>query len=186
MAEEIVVRHCSPTLAGLKIGNLFTYSYLKDNTLTAELKGWNDRLNCKGVYFVILSKTDSRALIYVYRKKYLERELSKLETISFLAENKYDSTGCTNVEDFIECLSKRLQESSEFPHEIGVFLGYPLDDIKEFIKNKGAKSKCVGYWKVYKNVNTAKKVFAKYKKCTQIYCLKHSEGYDITRLTVAV
>ena len=31
----------------------------------------------------------------------------------------------------------RLQENEGFPHEIGLFLGYPPEDVLGFIENKG-------------------------------------------------
>ena len=37
----------------------------------------------------------------------------------------------------------------KFPHEIGIFLGYPLADVAGFIRNKGRNCKCIGTWKVY-------------------------------------
>lgn len=183
MPGELVLRYCSPTLAGMKTGNIFTYQYQNENNLIVELNKWNELLNCKGIYFVALRKKEGRALIYVYRRTDLERELSKSEIIAFLTEKGY-LFEC--VEDCIDFLSKKLQEISEFPHEIGVFLGYPLEDIKAFIENKGANCKCVGCWKAYTNECVAQKIFEKYKKCEKIYCKKHAEGYDITRLTVAV
>lgn len=48
---------------------------------------------------------------------------------------------------------KRLN-TKNFPHEIGIFLGYPLDDVIGFIEHKPYY--LVGDWKVYQNVNEAK------------------------------
>lgn len=64
---------------------------------------------------------------------------------------------------------KRLGESDEFPHEIGLFLGYPVEDVKGFIENKASCAKCVGYWKVYGDEEKAQKLFNQYKKCTGVY-----------------
>ena len=58
----------------------------------------------------------------------------------------YDST---EPEKAIEKLKMRLNETTEFPHEIGLFLGYPVGDVVGFIKNKGKNFKCCGCWKVY-------------------------------------
>lgn len=58
---------------------------------------------------------------------------------------------------------KKLREEPDFPHEIGLFLGYPLEDVKGFIENKADSSKCSGCWKVYGNEQKALKLFEKYE-----------------------
>ena len=42
-----------------------------------------------------------------------------------------------------------LSGSCAFPHEIGLFLGYPFEDVMGFIENKGENYLCSGCWKVY-------------------------------------
>ena len=74
-------------------------------------------------------------------------------------------------------------ESGEFPHEVGLFLSYPPEDVKGFLEHRPCK--CVGCWKVYENEEAAKKTFAKYKACTRVYCRQLASGIDIERLTVA-
>ena len=81
---------------------------------------------------------------------------------------------------------KYLGENEEFPHEIGLFLGYPPEDVLGFIDNKAGGCKCVGCWKVYGDVDEAQKTFAEYKKCTELYCAMFAKGRSIERLAVAV
>ncbi len=50
----------------------------------------------------------------------------------------------------------------EFPHEIGAFLEYPVEDIRGFLDNNGEEFLYSGYWKVYHNVNETKKLFKQY------------------------
>lgn len=183
MPEKLIVRHCSPTLAGLKIGNLFNYTVEDINKLLNEINEYNNKLNSRGIYFALLRVKDNKALVYVYRKVYLEKMLQNEDVIDFLTGYGYMSS---SVDSCIKQLSHRLESEKEFPHEIGVFLGYPLEDIIAFIKNKGNNSKCIGYWKVYGDECSAKKIFAQFKKCTDIYCKKHSEGFNLLRLAVVV
>lgn len=183
MPTNMIIRHCSPTLAGIKLANLFTYVYQTDALLLLELEKWNQLLNNKGIYFLVLAKKDHRALIYVYRRKHLQAMLYKKPIADFLAEYGYLTS---NVDHCIRFLAYRILNEQEFPHEIGVFLGYPLNDIKGFIANKGSDYKCVGFWKVYGNETDALKTFAKFRKCKDIYSKRHQQGFDITRLTVAV
>lgn len=181
MTTETIVRHCAPTLAGLKVSNLFTCKYTNIQELLELIQEKNALLNEKGVYFEILKVQGEVALILVYRKKVLERELGNPEIRMFLMGQgyaKFDVEACFNtLKEHLLCC--------EFPHEIGVFLGYPLEDVKAFIQYKGANYKCVGCWKVYTNVGHAEKMFCKFNKCTNVYCKRFAEGFDITRLTVA-
>ena len=83
-------------------------------------------------------------------------------------------------------LMQRLAEEKEFPHEIGLFLSYPPEDVKGFIENKASNSKCVGTWKVYGNVDRAKALFAQFQRCTDIYCKLWQAGSSLEELAVAV
>lgn len=51
----------------------------------------------------------------------------------------------------IRNLRIRINSSKTFPHEIGLFLGYPVEDVKGFIENKGENCVKCGAWKVYCN-----------------------------------
>ena len=83
-------------------------------------------------------------------------------------------------------LAGKLQGNCEFPHEIGLFLGYPPEDVKGFIENHAKNYKFTGYWKVYGDEAEAKKLFDRYRKCTQLYTRLWHGGRTVERLTVAV
>ncbi len=89
-------------------------------------------------------------------------------------------------ERYIVQLMQRLADDVEFPHEIGLFLGYPPKDVCGFIENRAGGYKCVGEWKVYGDEDKAKKTFAQYRKCKEVYCAQYAQGRSIERLTVAV
>jgi hypothetical protein len=91
----------------------------------------------------------------------------------------------TDVDYAINRLKSRLSVSKEFPHEIGIFLDYPLGDVIGFIENAGSNSKCTGCWKVYCNECEAVKTFSKFNKCKEVYTRLWSEGKrNILQLTV--
>ena len=48
MSDEMVIRHGSPTLAGLKTGNLFSCTYTGKTQLQKALRSLNRRLASKG------------------------------------------------------------------------------------------------------------------------------------------
>lgn len=182
MSEEMIVRHCSPTLAGLKTGNMFTCTFADAAEMRANIRRWNRLLGKKGLRVLPLRFENDRALVYVYRPSRLSRDLQHGTACRLLQERGYgmETTGRCVLQ-----LMKRLRECGEFPHEIGLFLGYPPEDVCGFIENRAGGCKCVGCWKVYGDAEAAEKLFAKYKKCTDVYCAQLAKGKSIERLTVA-
>lgn len=146
MSEEMVIKHCSPTLAGLKTGSMFTCECGAGDMLEREIEALNSKLSDKGIRAMILRKRDGRALIYVFRPEALTKDFKDELTCSLLRERGYC---CDDPGKCVGKLIKRLRHSSDFPHEIGLFLGFPPEDVMGFIE-KGAKGcKLCGYWKVY-------------------------------------
>lgn len=180
--EHKIVEHCAPTLAGLKTANMFNYQYSSCNSLEQEIRSANQTLNAKGVYVEKLKMGPSRALIYVFRKERLKKDLEKPGVRELLARYgyaKYDIRSC------IEFLKARLCESECFPHEIGIFLDYPLHDVIGFIEHGGKNCKCCGIWKVYSNECETQQLFARFKKCTDVYRKVFAQGRTLVQLTVA-
>ncbi len=182
MIEKFLVAHCSPTLANLKTANLFNFRYVSEDKLNYQIEKWNGELNPKGVTIAVLRIKSGDALIYVYREGKLEADLKRDGVEDFLTKMGYDDF---TVNSAIQKLSNRFSFNDEFPHEIGLFLGYPLGDVKGFVENKGRASKCAGCWKVYDNECKTVKLFEKFKKCRAIYWRLFQNGTSITRLTVA-
>lgn len=183
MSEEMLVRHCSPTLAGMKTGNMFNCNFSDNIEMRNCIRCWNRTLVKKGLRVLPLRFQENRTLVYVYRPSMLSLDLQHGKASRILRERGYEST---MPERCIIELMRRLSENEDFPHEIGLFLGYPPEDVQGFIENRAEDCKCVGCWKVYGDADTAQKLFARYKKCTDVYCALFSEGKSIERLTVAV
>lgn len=77
------------------------------------------------------------------------------------------------------------RKAREFPHEIGVFLDYPLEDVQGFMANGGAGAVCQGCWKAYGDAQEAYRRFRLYGKCREVYLSCYRRGFDVLRLTVA-
>ena len=183
MLEHYLIAHCSPTLAGLKTANLFNCPFSSLEELNQLLYTWNRVLNGKGIFLELLHVCNQKALIYVYRWKRLLKDLKQAGVGGFLQSYGYRSSSTT--QDILLQLSRRIRECDGFPHEIGVFLGYPLGDVQGFIQNKGKNCLCCGFWKVYCNECEALRQFAKFEKCREIYAKHFINGKTIQQLTVA-
>ena len=181
MSEDYLIRHCAPTLAGIKTANLFTCPYRDRKDLLSFVRQTNRKLIRKGLRVLPLRFTEDKALIYVYRPGKLAADLSDSMAAKILNGKGY----CTgNCEKCICQLARKIRSEAEFPHEIGLFLGYPPEDVCGFMENRACNCKCIGCWKVYGDEAAAKKKFAQYKKCTRIYQDQWAKGTDIERLTV--
>lgn len=183
MLEYELIRHCAPTLAGLKPASLFTYQHHDFEQALQAVSSYHQLLMPKGIRIRVVSTRPGSLLLYVYNPKKLSACIAEPESAAFLKGQGYD---CTDVNAAISRLSAKLQTESGFPHEIGLFLGFPLHDVLAFIKHNGQNCKLCGYWKVYHNETQAKALFETYKKCTEIL-LRHFDTHrNFVRLCAAL
>lgn len=185
MSESLVVRYCAPTLAGIKTGNLFNCAYKSVSDFYRRLERIQTKLESKGIKIFPLRFSNNRVLIYVYRSNRLEADLKDKMALEILSSYGY-STDYVDINEFLIRLKTRINEASSFPHEIGLFLGYPPIDVNGFIINGGKGSKCTGCWKVYGDEKRAIELFHKYKECTRCYGEKWLQGKSINDLAVAI
>ena len=146
---------------------------------------WNAQLQPKGVRVLLLKKCakTGACLVYVFRPKRLERIMTSAESRNFLA--KYGYPLSDTPEGLLSRLSDRLCLEEDFPHEIGVFLDYPLEDVVGFIEHKGQNYVCGGLWKCYADPSARKKLFDTYKKCTRLLTERLDRGFPLPALTVS-
>lgn len=179
--EKGLFEHCAPTLAGIKCAGLFNYYHDGESLVREEVQEINRLINEKGVYVEVLKMRTDSALIYIYRPAMLEEALGKSGVFDLLL--KYGYKSC-DADYCIKRLKSKFISSSCFPHEIGIFLGYPLEDVKGFIENAGRNCECCGAWKVYCNSEEKVKLFAQIKKCKDVYTKLFFEGVGISKMTV--
>ena len=194
MPDQFIVEHCSPTLAGLKTGNLFSVRISGKEKSYREIRELNKTLTKYGLRAIPVRCTDEMTLVYVYRPEFLSRDLSDPEAVEILKKMGYlndaGNGACTSAglpvhpEKCLVRLVKRLQENDGFPHEIGLFLGYPPVDVKGFMENPRQGVKCVGFWKVYGDKEKAERTFSRYRKCTETYKREISSGKSLEQLIV--
>ena len=163
MSDELLLRHCSPTVIGLKTANMFVCRFDSREQEHSTLQKLNKKLCSKGLRIIPLRHNEDKVLLYLYRPSKLKRDLKDAQADRLLQSCGYS---CGNTNLCIVQLIKRLGENKEFPHEIGLFLGYPPEDVSGFIEK-------------------AQMTFEKYKRCTEICCSLMSKGYSVERLAVS-
>lgn len=187
--EDYVKEHLclnAPVLLGLKPAAIFTVSKAEKVRLEELLfscgkkKGGNCPLEeyCGGarmeeafpsdcrVFAIVTLHSGEKESILLYRKDILYAHLADRKVKRFLHSL---ALGYEEGSDWILHFKKRFleykEEGREFPHEIGIFLGYPLWDIRAFMQNPRREAKLTGYWKVYYKVEKAREQFQKYDRC---------------------
>ena len=156
---EVIANQCAPVLADVKPSNLLI--------LTSE----EEELFCQmeelpGILSLCLYEGEKKSTWLLYRKDRLESALVWPQTGKFLQQYGYRMVQ-ESLNEKLERLQSRFTAYKEgrasFPHEMGIFLGYPLGDVKGFIEHQGKDYLCSGYWKVYQNEGKAKRTFQLYQ-----------------------
>ena len=181
MSEEMIIRCCAPTMACLKTGNMFNCAFANREQMTDELRRLNQRLGHKGLRILPLRWRNGKALLYLYRPRMLERDLRDPLARRLLSECGYP---CGGAGLCLARLITRLGANEDFPHEVGLFLGYPPADVEGFMHRKDSFKLC-GLWKVYDDVESALRQFARCRHCTKVYLDCLSRGFTLDRLAVA-
>ncbi|MBR4100721.1 MAG: DUF3793 family protein [Oscillospiraceae bacterium] len=168
--------HSAPTLLGIKCASLLSLR-CKEFDVDGDSAAFNRRVAAKGLRSRILCRCTERALLLIYHEKLLTARLSDVQVCRMLEECGYPIA--EGLDACLGKLSERIAECEDFPHEIGIFLGYPMEDVIGFIENKGENYKFCGFWKVYGCEEAAQRTFSNYKKCRNFLCNKLNEGADI-------
>lgn len=176
--EEIFVNYASPALCGIKTANLFS---INEKTFTSNRKkicSWNSELNKNGKRIIVLKRDYNFFLIFIYDEKALKNRLFGKNEILYLEQKGYPTDrGLSEI--LIELYKRLSKKSQDFPHEVGLFLGYPLSDVIDFEQKGGSKSLYTGFWQVYSNVNEACKTMDIYKECRNRCCRLLEKGISI-------
>lgn len=167
--------HAAPTLLGAKSSSLLSLS-TEDQDVDGNIEYFNRKTAEKRIVCRILCRCKSRVLLLVCNDRLLEKRLADDNVRQLLCQ--YGYANCGNVCEYIAHLSERTSANGDFPHEIGAFLDYPIEDVTGFIENKGKNYKLCGLWKVYGNVENAERIFAGYNSCRSFLC-KNDDIYAV-------
>ena len=188
--ETVMIEQCAPVLAGLKPAGLFRYETRNRADLARRVAGWNAQLNPKGLQVRVLRGciATRQYLVYVYRAAKLQTVLADAAVRGFLARELPSAGRCCGLQRAAgpaQPASVLRGGGGGFPHEIGVFLGYPLEDVVGFIRHRGKCFTCCGCWKSYGDPAAAQQHFDQLAKCTAVYLRLFHSGTPILKLAVA-
>lgn len=181
--ERVLASQCAPTFSGLKAANLVAFRKDSPDALDALLADYEPCLACHGISVFRLADETERALVLFYRARILDGDLRRQEARKLLGQYGYRTTD--SLDAMLQRLRRRVTDGADFPHEIGLFLGYPPHDVRGFIEHKGRGFLCCGTWKVYKNADAARKIFKRYADCTEAFCTRLESGVPMADLLKA-
>lgn len=158
-AVEIqLILQCAPFISGLKKSNLLLVNKEKLYKLKKLLDG-------SLISYSILYENSNKIALLLYNEPEMNKYLNNESIKAFLMDMGYKDISFKNILKIFKLrYEKYMQDNEEFPHEMGILLGYPIEDVKGFVKNKGKNSLYTGYWKVYDKVEEKEKLFEKFKQ----------------------
>lgn len=155
-----IAHSAAPTLARVKPSSLLIFSKDNKNLKYAWKKYKKEIKDNLEIKFFELNKTEKNTVVLFYNSKMLEKIIKQRNNIKFL-----ERFGYSKKMSLTQCLFiLRERYEGVCPHEIGIFLGYPVKDVDIFVNCPNKKCLLVGYWKVYNDIEKAKNIFDKYDK----------------------
>ncbi|MCI5839254.1 MAG: DUF3793 family protein [Peptoniphilaceae bacterium] len=171
--RQTLFSQSSETLAGIKPSNLFSTAktFADDKYLLNILH--NNNIEVK-----VLNENKLSSLILIYNRELLTKILEDNEVKEILWEFGYKNFSCEKI---LNKLSQKFNSDS-FPHEIGLLLGYPPEDVKSFIKNEGKECKHCKLWKVYSKEDSARFKMNEYYKCRECFKNLYKKNSDVSKI----
>lgn len=88
-------------------------------------------------------------LLFCYDHNQLQQKLDHAGVRTLLTKAGYDAHASCDA--LIHELQSRIASNNAFPHEIGLFIGYPAKDVAAFMGLVKLPFTCQGPWKIYGN-----------------------------------
>lgn len=177
--ETQFILQCAPLIAELKPSNLLIISRENEKKVRQILKGTE-------LSSTTLVRVKNKVTMFLFRRPLLEQYLSEEKVKNFLIEFGHQDK---NLQELLLEVQVRYEAYANgkgaFPHELGLLLGYPVEDVKGYMIHKGRGSLCTGYWQVYENPAEKKSLFRKYEMAKEGLIRLFSNGMAIRDLITA-
>jgi hypothetical protein len=153
--EALIRWAAGPVIAGIKPASLVRLS--RHLMLDAWDREGPALCSSLGLSVLPLKEGPGTMLTLFYRQGILARKLRGGAAARYLRSLDYPASA--GMEGYLSFLKRRFA-GPDFPHEVGVFLGYPLEDVICFSAGQQSPYDCRGYWKVYRRPEKAERTFA--------------------------
>lgn len=169
-----IALHCAPTLMHEKPSSLVCLKGSYQNTpLTSIWERWKNQMTLiLPLEFYELSRSNDHVVVLFYHPDWMQQILAHEPIRCFLCQQGYSS--CQNIDESLSMLRCRFEKNC--PHEVGVFLGYPIEDVIEFNLDTQKEALAIGYWKVYTNLTQALETFKRYDRARDLFTQAMTSG----------
>jgi hypothetical protein len=175
--DQIIIHSSSHTFCNIKPGNLFFVK--KEEFDKAKFEVWKEAFFKRGLMASYAQISDTSTAILVLNVCWVRKILDDVLVQSYLTEKGYHTISAF---DFVEELFFRMKNNQGFPHEVGVILGYPVEDVIEFENHQGHDCKYCGCWKSYSDVDKARDCHCRFTECSRLCKKWYDEGYSINQI----
>lgn len=174
--DNQIALQCAPLIAGLKPSNLLSISKFGLRRVWEIIKG-------TGISYTVLLVSGQRVTVLLYKKEELENYLKQSDVKSMFNALGYQEIDLKEILPIFQSrYQKYMEENKNFPHEMGLLLGYPVEDVDGFIRHEGKNSLYMGYWKVYGNLQEKLQLFLKFEIAKENLIQLISDGVSMREI----
>ncbi|MBV7275264.1 DUF3793 family protein [Clostridiaceae bacterium UIB06] len=153
-----ILYHIAPTLISGKPACIITLNDYERNLNLLWKRYRKDFIDiCELSIYEMREQFGSKTL-FIYDEKIISEIIHQEENIRFLEKLGYNRS--LSIEKMLEILGEKYKYFC--PHEMGIFLGFPVKDVICFMEYPYRKCLLSGYWKVYNDIDFAMKKFVEY------------------------
>ena len=143
---------CAETLAGIKPANLVSLVNRVRPCGKNLYNIWHNHHQSLSssmniLRFRVLQTSKRALLLFCYHPGQLDKHLAHAGIRVLLGKSGYDIS--LSSEELLTLLAEKIGGSANFPHEIGLFIGYPAKDVAAFMGLVDLPFTCQGPWKIY-------------------------------------
>ncbi|MCE1226411.1 MAG: DUF3793 family protein [Geobacteraceae bacterium] len=161
---------CSEVIAGVKPANLVSLVNRTRPCGRNLYQLWQDHQQqiarrLGKLEFIVLQTKPKALLLLCFNRKQLKQQLSHAGIRTLLHKAGYKPQAC--LDELLDLLTQRIIEHDRFPHEIGLFIGYPPKDVAAFMGLVKLPFTCQALWKIYGNPAHSLRLADDYRCCRQ-------------------
>jgi hypothetical protein len=159
--EMQMAMQCAPLITGLKVSNLL-------NIRREDFAAMQKIVTHSRFSWYLLLETEEKITVLLFHRGSLERYLGKRQVREMLKQAGYTDLSLGRIlREFAARYQGYMDKENDFPHEMGLLLGYPIEDVAGFITHRGDDCLCVGYWKVYAHKERKLKLFERFENAKE-------------------
>lgn len=171
--ETKLALQCAPLITGIKMANLLIVATCDENEVRRILRK-------TGITYYRLLRMENKTTFLLFHRLQLAAYLKDREVQRVLEADGYEDLSLGGIlQKFQIRYETHMKDRVGFPHEMGLLLGYPVEDVEGFINNKGQNALYAGYWKVYHDVPAKKRIFESYESAKENLIQLLALGYDM-------